>query len=586
MEREKTRIPTGRRAQPRIQRPPVPARPSLPVAQPQTPHIPARMVNEWVYCPRLAYLEWVEGEWADSSDTAQGKRVHRRVDKRSGRMPAPDELGAEAVRVRSVTLSSERLGVIAKMDVVDVRDGFVMPVDFKKGKRPHVAAGVYEPERVQLCVQAMILEDNGYTVERAAIWYAGSRERVPVTLDDELRVRTLDAIRDLRAAAEAGVRPPPLEDSPKCPRCSLAGICLPDETNLFKTGQPVRPLNPSDDPALPLYVQTPGARLRKRGRRLIIETDDGKVEVPLIDVSQVLLFGPVSVTTPALHALMRAEIPVSWFSTGGWFLGHTIGTGNGNVSVRESQYRAAFSEARRLDFARDLVEAKIRNSRTMLRRNWRAEYGVDGKDTALAGLKRVARHARHAKNLQQLLGFEGEAAAIYFGSFQRMLARGEGRGLDEFLFSSRNRRPPADPVNAMLSLGYAVLTRAMTHTLSAVGLDPYMGLYHRLRHGRPALALDLMEPFRPIIADSTVIQVVNNGEIKPSDFVRNGTACWLKPSARKAFLGAFERRMDTETTHPVFGYRVSMRRLIEVQARLLARHLQGEIASYPHYIPR
>ena len=586
MERRKTRIQTSRRSAPRIPRPPATARTPLPALQTPTPLIPARMVNEWVYCPRLAYLEWVEGEWADSADTAQGRRVHRRVDRASGRLPAPDELGDEISRARSVTLSSERLGVIAKMDVLDVSGGVVMPVDFKKGKRPHVAAGVYEPERVQLCVQAMILEDNGYSVERGAIWYAGSRERVPVILDDVLRTRTLEAIRDLRAAAEAGVRPPPLEDSPKCPRCSLAGICLPDETNLFKTGHPPRPLNPSDDPALPLYVQTPGARLRKRAQRLIVETDDDKVEVPLIDVSQVLLFGPVSVTTPALHTLMREEIPVSWFSTGGWFLGHTVGTGNGNVAVREAQYRAAFDEDRRLDFARDLVDAKIRNSRTMLRRNWRGEHGADGKERALAGLTRVARRARHARNVQQLLGLEGEAAAIYFGSFDRMLAQGPENGLGKFSFSTRNRRPPRDPVNAMLSLGYAVLARAMTHTISSTGLDPYMGLYHRLRHGRPALALDLMEPFRAIVADSTVIQVVNNGEIRPGDFVMNGTACSLKPSGRKAFMAAFERRMGTETTHPLFGYRVSMRRLIEVQARLLARHLQGEIASYPHYLPR
>ena len=586
MERGKTRMPESRRAAPRIHRPPAMTGPPLPMVHPPAPLIPARMVNEWVYCPRLAYLEWVEGEWADSADTAQGTRVHRRVDKASGRLAAPDELGDEVSRVRSITLSSERLGVIAKMDVLDVRGGVVMPVDFKKGKRPHIAAGAYEPERVQLCVQAMILEDNGYSVERGAIWYAGSRERVPVVLDDVLRATTRDAIRDLRAAAEAGVRPPPLEDSPKCPRCSLAGICLPDETNLFRTGHPPRPLNPSDDPALPLYVQTPGAKLRKRGQRLIVETDDDKVEVPMIDVSQVLLFGPVSVTTPALHALMRSEIPVSWFSTGGWFLGHTIGTGNGNVAVREAQYRAAFSEDRRLDFARDLVGAKIRNSRTMLRRNWRTERGEDGKERALRGLTSVARRARHARDAQQLLGLEGEAAAIYFGSFECMLAPRRENGLGEFSFSTRNRRPPRDPVNAMLSLGYAVLARAMTHTISSTGLDPYMGLYHRLRHGRPALALDLMEPFRAIVADSTVIQVVNNGEVKPNDFILNGTACSLNPSGRKAFIAAFERRMETQTTHPVFGYRVSMRRLIEVQARLLARHLQGEIASYPHYLPR
>ena len=390
-----------------------------PPADADTPLVPARMVNEWVYCPRLAYLEWVEGEWAESGDTAEGRRAHVRVDEGGGRLPAPDELGEERARARSVTLSSERLGVIAKMDVVETGDGLAMPVDFKKGKRPHVAGGAYEPERVQLCVQAMILEDNGYKVEQAALWYVGSRERVGIVLDEELRARTLEAITGLRSSAASGRRPPPLEDSPKCPRCSLAGICLPDETNLFRKGSSPRPLNPSDDPALPLYVQTPGARLRKSGDRLMVETEGETVEVPLIDVSQVSVFGPVSVTTPALHALMRAEIPVSWFSTGGWFLGHTTGTGHGNVAVREAQYQAAFDKRRRLVFARDLVAAKVRNARTLLRRNWRVDGDSAEKTEILVRLKGVARRVPRAENDQQLLGLEGEAAAVYFGVLRK-----------------------------------------------------------------------------------------------------------------------------------------------------------------------
>lgn len=557
-----------------------------PPADSRTPLVPARMVNEWVYCPRLAYLEWVEGEWAESADTAEGKRVHARVDQGGGRLPDADELDEEMARARSVTLSSERLGVIAKIDVVEAAEGIVMPVDFKKGKRPHVAAGAYEPERVQVCAQAMILEDNGYRVEQGALWYVGSREKVRVALDDDLRAMTLDAIRGLRAAAETRQRPPPLENSPKCPRCSLAGICLPDETNLFSKGYPPRPLNPSDDPALPLYVQTPGAKLRKEGDRLIVETKTEKQKVPMISVSQVALFGPVSVTTPALHALMRERVPVSWFSTGGWFLGHTIGTGNGNVAVREAQYRAAFSNRRSLVFARSLVSAKIRNSRTMLRRNWRSERGVEGKEEALAGLKRIARRSLHAEDPQHLLGLEGEAASIYFGQFEKMLAASAAEGAGAFSFATRNRRPPTDPVNAMLSLAYALLVRLFRDTLSSTGLDPYLGLYHRPRHNRPALALDLMEPFRSIVSDSCVIQAVNNGEVRQNHFVFNGPACSLKPKGRKALIAAYERRLEQVTTHPLFGYRVTMRRLVEVQARLLARHIQGEIVEYPHYLPR
>ena len=247
---------------------------------------------------------------------------------------------------------------------------------------------------------------------------------------------------------------------------------------------------------------------------------------------------------------------------------------------------AAFDEPRRLAFARDLVAAKVRNARTMLRRNWRVHGDAEAKNEVLVRLQRIVQRVPRAKDDRQLLGIEGEAAAIYFACFENMLTESGREDVPAFAFAKRNRRPPTDPVNAMLSLAYALLTRVFTTAISATGLDPYMGLYHRPRHGRPALALDLMEPFRPIVADSCVIQAINNGEVKPGDFVFNGPACSLKTGGRKAFIAAFERRLEQETTHSLFGYRVSMQRLIEVQARLFARHLQGEIDPYPHYLPR
>lgn len=554
------------------------------------PLVPARMVNEWIYCPRLAYLEWVEGEWAETGDTAEGARVHARTDAGGGTLPPPGEAAGEdgpAVRARSVTLSSERLGAVAKIDVVDAGEGTVTPIDFKKGKRPHVAEGAYEPERVQVCVQALILEDNGYTVEEGALWYAGSRERVRVALTRELRETSLRAVSELRLAAASGRRPPPLADSPKCVRCALAGVCLPDETNFFRKGSVPRPLNPADDPALPLYVQTPGARVRKSGEQVIVETDDGKVETPLISVSEVALFGPVSLSTPTLHELFRRGVPVAWFSTGGWLMGHTHGVASGNAITRTNQYRAAFDETRSLTLARGLVAAKVRNQRTMLRRNWRAEKPQDGKADVLDRLKRLATRADRASTAQELLGFEGEAAANYFRCFDRMLAAPSGAGPRMgFSFQARNRRPPVDPVNAMISFAYAILARTFLAALQSVGFDPYRGFYHVIRHGRPALALDMMEPYRPILADSAVLSAINNAEVKADGFVWNGPACALKPPARKALMSAYERRLEQETTHPLFGYRVSMRRLIEVQTRLLARHLDGEIKDYPHYTPR
>ena len=241
---------------------------------------------------------------------------------------------------RSVTLASERLGIIAKIDLIDCEGGAVTPVDTKKGKRPHVAEGAYEPERVQVCAQGLILEDAGYTVTEGAIWYAGSRERVRIALDDELRTKTRAAIADLRLAAAAGRLPPPLVDSPKCTKCSLAGICLPDEVTFFHRGLAPRPLNPSANTALPLYVQEPGARVSKSGEVLVIETEEQKTEVPIGDVSELVLHGPISLTTPALGALLREGIPVTYASTSGWVLGHTVSTGHKNVAIRIAQYRS------------------------------------------------------------------------------------------------------------------------------------------------------------------------------------------------------------------------------------------------------
>lgn len=556
-----------------------------PPATGESPLVPVRMVNEYVYCPRLAFLEWVDGEWADSADTEEGRRAHRRVDAGGGKLPPAEGADDRPDFVaRSVTLSSETLGIIAKIDLVEGEGGTVTPVDTKKGKRPHVAEGAYEPERVQVCAQALILEDAGYRVAEGAIWYAGSRERVRILLDEELRARTRAAISELRLAAAAGRLPPPLVDSPKCTKCSLAGICLPDEVAFFRRGLAPRPLNPSADTALPVYVQEPGARVRLSGEVLSVETEAGKVDVPLGEVSQLILHGPVSVTTPALGALLREEIPVTWASSGGWVLGHTVSTGHRNVAIRIAQFRAAFDQRRSFALARGLVAAKIRNSRVFLRRNFK-EGDEAERDKTLDLLARLADRAVFAPTESELLGIEGEAAALYFRLFGTMLG-GAARAFPEFSFEKRTRRPPADPVNALLSMGYALLMRTWLNVLSAVGFDAYLGFYHKPRFGRPALALDMMEPFRAILSDSAVIQAINNGEVKADGFVALGGAVNLKPHARRAFIATYERRLDQEVTHPVFGYRVPMRRLLEVQARLLARHLGGEIAEFPHYLVR
>lgn len=549
------------------------------------PLVPARMVNEYVYCPRLAYLEWVQKEWAESYDTVQGSAAHRRVDKKGGDLPAAEDAEDATIHARSVTLSSVKLGVIAKLDLIEGEGDVVVPVDYKKGKRPHVAKGAYEPELVQLCLQGLILQEHGYTCDEGVLYFVASKERVKVPFDETLCQRTISAVNELRALAHSKRMPPPLEDSPKCPRCSLVGICLPDEVNYFRRGRASpRPLFVHRDERLPLFVQAYSAKLAKKGEVIEVYVKD-KLEATarLGEVSQVIVFGNAYITTPCLTELMRRNIPVSWHSFGGWFYGHTIGNGHGNVELRTAQYAASFDETECLRIAKAIVDSKIANQRTLLRRNWKSDE--KNPQSILNGLSSDRRNAEQAESLSSLLGFEGSAASRYFGNFEHMITTPDDDSL-EFDFSGRNRRPPMDPVNALLSLAYAVLTRAWTTALAAIGMDPYRGFYHQPRFGRPALALDMMEAFRPIVADSAVLTAINNGEVHPSDFVYSANACNLRPEGRKRFLTVFERRMSQEITHPLFGYRLSYRRLFTLHARLFARYLMKEFPDVPVFTTR
>jgi len=331
-------------------------------------------------------------------------------------------------------------------------------------------------------------------------------------------------------------------------------------------------------------VQLAGAVVGKEGEVLRIGREkDVLKEVPFDEVSELVLAGRVSLTTPAMHELLRRDIPVAWMSSGFWLLGSTGGQCPRSAKVRTAQYRAADDASKCLEFTQGLLKAKIRNQRTQLRRGWRGDKS--DKDIALAKLSSTIKRIDHEQDLDVLRGIKGEAAAVYFRSFSYTFTK-TVNALPEFKFERRNRRPPADPVNACLSFCYALLTRTWSGSLSLVGLDQWKGLLHVERPGRPSLALDMMEPYRSIIADSTVLMVLNNGELGPRNFVQSAGGCNLTDDGRRILIAAYERRLDQETTHHVFGYKVSMRRLIHVQARLLARWLTGDIPEYPHYTPR
>jgi CRISPR-associated protein Cas1 len=315
----------------------------------------------------------------------------------------------------------------------------------------------------------------------------------------------------------------------------------------------------------------------KSGDELTVKKSGEVVQqVKLIDTSQVSVFGNAMVTAQALREITAAGISICHFSYGGWFHAVTTGLIHKNVELRIAQFATAADPARSLAVARQLVVGKLKNSRTLLRRH--LEEDSQG---LLDQMAEFTEKAGRAASAETLLGLEGMAAKTYFAGFAELLQGGEA-----FNIEGRNRRPPRDPVNALLSFVYALLVKELTLVLHAVGFDPMLGFYHRPRYGRPSLALDMAEPFRPLIADSVVLTLVNNGEVTASDFLRRAGAVALTPAGRRAVIAAFERRLDSLVTHPLFGYQISYRRILEVQTRLLARTLLGEIDRYPIFCTR
>jgi CRISPR-associated endonuclease Cas1/CRISPR-associated protein Cas4 len=539
------------------------------------PLVPARMLNEHVYCRRLAYLEWVDARFIDNQDTVEGRFAHRRVDATRGAPPEPGEDGGEArPPSTSVWLSSDELGLSAKIDLLESRGETVTPVEYKHGRPRSAEQPLWEPERIQLCAQVLLLRASGYRVQEAEVYFEGSRSRHLIPIDDELVQAATEAVAQLRADAALSEPPPPLVDSPKCPRCSLVGLCLPDEVSQLGgvRSPPARRLVAGDNPAQPLYLTEQGATLTKRGARLVLLHEGAEIASRrLLDVSHIGVFGNASVRSAALRACFEAGVQVLWFSYGGWFAGFAGPLSGGSVELRARQHRAAAIGAPELAAA--FVAGKIRNCRTLLRR-----HGGEAVRPLLGQLAALAAHAEKERRLDALLGLEGTAARLYFSNFAGLFAHARSPGT--FDFEGRNRRPPLDPINALLSFAYAMLIKDTTVALVAAGLDPYVGMYHRPRFGRPALALDLAEEFRPLIADSAVLRAINNGEIDAGDFIHRAGAVSLTPAGRKRMIASYERRMTDELLHPVFEYRASYRRTLEIQARMLAATLVGDVDEY------
>lgn len=351
-----------------------------------------------------------------------------------------------------------------------------------------------------------------------------------------------------------------------------------------------------------LYLTEQRSIVKKDGDTLVVQipankekgTEKRKVRVPLIKVDQVVVQGDSTVTTPALLALLEQRVDVCFCSYYGQFRGRLAGGFSKNSLLRIEQHRWHDDPGRSLSLGRLFVQGKLANQRTLLLRTNRKRKDPSVAKAAgdIKGVLDQVPQVRRAEGETidprvpqagtawgTLLGLEGSAAAFYFGVFRRLLKQDLG-------FRGRKKRPPTDPVNALLSYGYTLLMNKIASAVQLVGLDPYVGFLHSSQYGKPALALDLMEEFRPVIVDSVALTLVNNHILQENDFREEFGVYWLKDGARKTFLSKFEERLNAEIKHPTFDYKATYRKCLELQVRLLAKTLTGEVPEYRPFVVR
>ena len=328
-----------------------------------------------------------------------------------------------------------------------------------------------------------------------------------------------------------------------------------------------------------LYVTEAGALIEKEYKRILVTKEDVVLRrVPLVRISEIVLIGRVGVTTPAMHTLLRQGIGLTFLDWQGRLIGRLAPALNKNIILRHLQYERAQDPQFCLRVSRQIVLAKLRNQRTLARRVARGKKIPD--ESSFEQMQRAINGAETADDIPELMGHEGSGARAYF----RLLAQAIPA---EWGFTKRVRRPPKDPVNAMLSLGYVLLGQAVVSALEVVALDPYDGFFHSDRYGRPALALDLVEEFRSVIADSVALTIVGKKMLTPDDF-RPGPkgARYLKRPALKEFLQEFSDRMETRVQHPTAGRELTYQQCLEVQARLLRKTIENPEQEYQPFRTR
>ena len=532
------------------------------------PPVRVMALHALAYCPRLFYLEEVEEIRVADERVFAGRQLHAALE--------ADEEG-EAV---SIELTSPALGLTGKVDCLRRREGSYLPYEHKRGQPSRPRGGppaAWPSDRLQVIAYAVLLEEAfGQAIPEGRIRYHAANVTVRVPIDQAARDDLRQAIEQARALRNSIERPPIADNERLCARCSLAPVCLPEEVRQDREPErnPVR-LFPPDRDGATLHVVTQGGHVGCSYDSLVIKPREGpETKHPIRGIDTVLLHGFAQVSTQALRKCVEHGVGVHWLTSGGFHTASLVPTA-GQVQRRVRQYRALADEETCLRLARKLVQAKVEGQYRYLLRGSRGDAAArETVQASLHGIHNALKASAHATDRDALRGHEGTAAVHYFDGLRSLLGESVP---EELRATTRNRRPPLDRFNAILSFGYGMVHTAVMRAVLASGLEPALGFFHTPRSAAYPLVLDLMELFRVPLWDMVLVGALNRGQWDPeADFTVTKAKVWLSEGGRKKAIGLFEARLQESWKHPVLNYSLSYARTIELEARLLEKEWTGE----------
>ena len=534
------------------------------------------------YCERLFFLEEVERLRVADERVYAGRTLHTQIERQ------------ENEEVLSLKLQSEKYNLIGKADCLRKRDGKIIPYEHKRGKSACNAEG--EPEawasdRLQIIAYSLLAEEYfEKDIFEGRIRYHADNTTVRIAIDKEAREFFKKFLARAKKLQKSVERPPIAENERLCVKCSLASVCLPEESRLAENiteketkkpkGKKTLQLFPAEENRKTLHIFTNGAKVGRSRDQIKVwspEKDEKDKFYPSQETGQIVLHGFAQISTQALRLCANKNIGVHWVSYGGKYMGSWT-SGSGSVQRRIRQYKALTDKSFCLSLAKRLVEAKIRGQLSFILRSSR-ESGRENKNlkTAIKDIRKLLSPLSRAKSIDSVRGYEGSAAASYFKALPELIT---GETNESMKPAGRSRRPPLDRFNALISYGYAILLKDVTNAIITVGLDPSLGFYHTPRSQAHPLSLDLMEIFRVVLVDLPVISSINRRQWnEDEDFVIAGKQVWLSDSGRKKFIEIYERRKTEKWKHPVIGYSLSYARHLELEVRLLEKEWTENLAK-------